>query len=176
MTNPNTRPRGCFHEDGLCDTLDGFGGGWTKNQILTIMKDSRSGSYATMGGSFWAIAKCAAIAHLASAASGSNAGSDAGSGSSTVVSAWALGASLGPGPAMVVAQAAARATAAPLLFFFEYVVDDEDAKGEYYNWFGESRRLLGAARVAVAFLLAAAVAAVLLPAAAAARVMGVVAV
>ena len=21
---------GCFHEDGLCDTLDGFGGGWTK--------------------------------------------------------------------------------------------------------------------------------------------------
>ena len=25
---------GCFHEDGLCDTLDGFGGGWTKSQIL----------------------------------------------------------------------------------------------------------------------------------------------
>ena len=35
---------GCFHEDGLCDTLDGFGGGWTKAQILRIMKDSRNGS------------------------------------------------------------------------------------------------------------------------------------
>ena len=28
---------GCFHEDGLCDTLDGFGGGWTKAQIMKIM-------------------------------------------------------------------------------------------------------------------------------------------
>ena len=35
---------GCFHEDGLCDTLDGFGGGWTKSQILRIMRDSRNGS------------------------------------------------------------------------------------------------------------------------------------
>jgi adenosylcobinamide-GDP ribazoletransferase len=36
---------GCFHEDGLADTADGFGGGWTKDQILLIMKDSRIGSY-----------------------------------------------------------------------------------------------------------------------------------
>ena len=36
-----------------------------------------------------------------------------------------------------------RASAAPLIYAYEYVVDDEDAKGEYYNWFGESRRLLG---------------------------------
>jgi len=36
---------GCFHEDGFADTVDGFGGGWTKNQILLIMKDSRIGSY-----------------------------------------------------------------------------------------------------------------------------------
>ena len=27
---------GCFHEDGLCDTLDAFGGGWSKSQILKI--------------------------------------------------------------------------------------------------------------------------------------------
>lgn len=36
---------GCFHEDGLADTCDGFGGGWTQEQKLNIMKDSRLGTY-----------------------------------------------------------------------------------------------------------------------------------
>merc|ERR1719387_271777 len=36
---------GCFHEDGLADTSDGFGGGWTRRQIKRIMADSRVGSY-----------------------------------------------------------------------------------------------------------------------------------
>ncbi len=36
---------GCFHEDGLADTCDGFGGGWNAQQKLAIMKDSRIGSY-----------------------------------------------------------------------------------------------------------------------------------
>ena len=36
---------GAFHEDGWGDTVDGFGGGWEKAQILTIMKDSRIGSF-----------------------------------------------------------------------------------------------------------------------------------
>ena len=36
---------GCLHEDGFADAADGFGGGWTKDQILLIMKDSRIGSY-----------------------------------------------------------------------------------------------------------------------------------
>lgn len=36
---------GAFHEDGLADTFDGFGGGWTKEKILDIMKDSRVGTY-----------------------------------------------------------------------------------------------------------------------------------
>jgi len=36
---------GAFHEDGLADCADGFGGGWDKRQILKIMKDSRVGSY-----------------------------------------------------------------------------------------------------------------------------------
>ena len=36
---------GCFHEDGLADAADGFGGGWDKEQILVILKDSRIGSY-----------------------------------------------------------------------------------------------------------------------------------
>jgi adenosylcobinamide-GDP ribazoletransferase len=40
---------GSFHEDGLADTCDGFGGGWTRDRILTIMKDSRLGTYGTIG-------------------------------------------------------------------------------------------------------------------------------
>lgn len=40
---------GAFHEDALADSLDGFGGGWDKAQVLAIMKDSRVGSYALVG-------------------------------------------------------------------------------------------------------------------------------
>jgi len=36
---------GAFHEDGLADTADGFGGGWLQQQKLSIMKDSRVGTY-----------------------------------------------------------------------------------------------------------------------------------
>ena len=36
---------GAFHEDGLADSADGLGGGWTREQILTIMQDSRLGTY-----------------------------------------------------------------------------------------------------------------------------------
>ncbi len=40
---------GAFHEDAFADFCDGFGGGYTKKQILTIMKDSRIGTYGTTG-------------------------------------------------------------------------------------------------------------------------------
>lgn len=36
---------GAFHEDGLADTADGFGGGATRERKLEIMKDSRIGTY-----------------------------------------------------------------------------------------------------------------------------------
>jgi adenosylcobinamide-GDP ribazoletransferase len=36
---------GAFHEDGLADSADGLGGGWDKERILTIMQDSRLGTY-----------------------------------------------------------------------------------------------------------------------------------
>ncbi|WP_010521479.1 adenosylcobinamide-GDP ribazoletransferase [Aquimarina agarivorans] len=38
-----------FHEDGFADVCDGFGGGWTKEKILLIMKDSRLGTYGVIG-------------------------------------------------------------------------------------------------------------------------------
>lgn len=37
-----------LHEDGLADTADGFGGGWTVDRRLAIMKDSRLGTYGTL--------------------------------------------------------------------------------------------------------------------------------
>jgi adenosylcobinamide-GDP ribazoletransferase len=40
---------GAFHEDGFADVCDGFGGGWTKEKILVIMKDSRIGAYGAIG-------------------------------------------------------------------------------------------------------------------------------
>lgn len=39
---------GAFHEDGLADTFDAFGGGWGKEQKLKIMKDSRIGTYGSI--------------------------------------------------------------------------------------------------------------------------------
>lgn len=39
------RVTGAFHEDGFADSCDGLGGGWDKEQVLAIMKDSRIGSY-----------------------------------------------------------------------------------------------------------------------------------
>lgn len=40
---------GAFHEDGFADVCDAFGGGWTKEKILVIMKDSRLGAYGAIG-------------------------------------------------------------------------------------------------------------------------------
>ena len=36
---------GAFHEDGLADTADGFGGAFKREKKLAIMKDSRIGTY-----------------------------------------------------------------------------------------------------------------------------------
>lgn len=40
---------GAFHEDGFADACDGFGGGYDKQRILEIMKDSRIGVYGALG-------------------------------------------------------------------------------------------------------------------------------
>ena len=39
---------GAIHEDGLADAADGFGGGWTKDKVLSIMRDSRIGVFGTI--------------------------------------------------------------------------------------------------------------------------------
>jgi adenosylcobinamide-GDP ribazoletransferase len=40
---------GGFHEDGFADACDGLGGGWTRQRVLEIMKDSRLGTFGVLG-------------------------------------------------------------------------------------------------------------------------------
>jgi adenosylcobinamide-GDP ribazoletransferase len=40
---------GAFHEDAVADFCDAFGGGWTREDTLRIMKDSRVGSFGALG-------------------------------------------------------------------------------------------------------------------------------
>jgi adenosylcobinamide-GDP ribazoletransferase len=46
-----------FHEDGFADAFDGFGGGWTKDHTLQIMRDSRIGTYGTLALIFLIVGK-----------------------------------------------------------------------------------------------------------------------
>lgn len=55
---------GAFHEDGLADMYDGFGGGWTKEKILDIMKDSRVGAYGAIALIFLFLLKYTTITAL----------------------------------------------------------------------------------------------------------------
>lgn len=98
---------GCFHEDGLSDTLDGFGGGWGREQILRIMKDSRIGTYALVGTGLLLQAKLAVLG------------------------------ALGPeraAAALIAAHTASRWTALPLTYGCTYLQDADDAKKGLYNW------------------------------------------
>lgn len=59
---------GGFHEDGLADLADGFGGGRDKAAKLEIMRDSRIGTYGTLILIVAFVCKVAAIASLPNAA------------------------------------------------------------------------------------------------------------
>ncbi|MBL8395030.1 MAG: adenosylcobinamide-GDP ribazoletransferase [Candidatus Accumulibacter sp.] len=58
------RVTGAFHEDGWSDMVDGFGGGWEKGQILTIMKDSRIGSFGAIALVMLLLARFCALLEL----------------------------------------------------------------------------------------------------------------
>lgn len=40
---------GAFHEDGWADVCDGFGGGYTRERVMEIMRDSRIGAFGAIG-------------------------------------------------------------------------------------------------------------------------------
>ncbi len=56
---------GGLHEDGLADTADGFGGGWSPEQRLVIMDDPRQGTFGVLAIVASVTVRVAALAHLA---------------------------------------------------------------------------------------------------------------
>jgi adenosylcobinamide-GDP ribazoletransferase len=55
---------GGFHEDALADAADGFGGGWGKEQILSIMRDSRVGSFGALAIALSVLARFVLLTNL----------------------------------------------------------------------------------------------------------------
>jgi adenosylcobinamide-GDP ribazoletransferase len=117
---------GCFHEDGLADVFDSFGGGWGKDQILRIMKDSRIGTYALIGSSLVLQMKIQALAGL----------------DKEIVLR-----------ALIAVHCTARWTSLPLIYCVHYIQDEEDAKKGLYNWFAQSQKLLTIPRLILGTLI-----------------------
>lgn len=55
---------GAFHLDGLADVADAFGGGWDVEQRMTILKDSRLGTYGTAALALALLAEVSTLAAL----------------------------------------------------------------------------------------------------------------
>lgn len=97
---------GAFHEDGLADAADGFGGGCEPDQVLAIMQDSRIGSFGTVALVLVLLSKFAALLTLAS-----------------VNLPFAM-------VALVIAHAASRACALAVMAVLSYVRLDGAAKAK----------------------------------------------
>ncbi len=61
----STLVTGAFHLDGIADVADAFGGGWTREQRLAILKDSRLGTYGTATVVLVLLIETAALASIA---------------------------------------------------------------------------------------------------------------
>jgi adenosylcobinamide-GDP ribazoletransferase len=59
---------GALHEDGLADTIDGFGGGRSREQKLDIMRDSRTGAFGVCALVLAIVLRVSALASLATPA------------------------------------------------------------------------------------------------------------
>jgi adenosylcobinamide-GDP ribazoletransferase len=55
---------GAFHEDGLADTADGLGGGWSREEALRVMKDPRHGTYGVLALVVSVLIRASALAAL----------------------------------------------------------------------------------------------------------------
>lgn len=114
---------GGFHEDGLADTADGIGGGYTRETRLQIMRDSRVGSYGALALVLLVLARYACLLGTAPAA-------------------WPV--------ALVVSHGLARWTSLPLVSWFAYARDRAPGAGKpLVEGFGRAR-LAGGTVLAVA--------------------------
>ncbi len=98
---------GALHEDGFADVCDGFGGGWTEDKILLIMKDSRVGAYGVLGLILIFLLKLSVLISL-----------------STLIDQTAIAL------AFISAHSISRFIAATFVFTHKYVRDTADSKAK----------------------------------------------
>lgn len=98
---------GAFHEDGLSDFADGMGGGYSKEKVLAIMKDSRVGAYGVIAIVLVLLLKYQALLELCRAHS------------PFFVAA-----------ALVAAHAISRLLAASIMLTQRYIRDDDSARAK----------------------------------------------
>ena len=98
---------GAFHEDGLADCCDGFGGGYTRERVLEIMQDSRVGAFGAIGIALMLLLKFAVLTALAESGA-------------TELAAMAL----------VIGHTLSRAAAVSLMRFLDYVRVDTGPKAK----------------------------------------------
>ncbi|MFS1437535.1 adenosylcobinamide-GDP ribazoletransferase [Shewanella sp. 10N.286.48.A6] len=97
---------GGFHEDGLADTADGFGGGWKVADKLRIMKDSRIGTYGTLALVLCLLLKWQLLVEIA------------------------LYSPINAVVAIVVAHGLSRVLAGSIIFSGQYVTEDDGSKSK----------------------------------------------
>ena len=98
---------GAFHEDGLSDFVDGMGGGYTREKILAIMKDSHVGAYGVIAIVLALLLKYQALLAL--------------SGSHSLAYVFA---------ALIAAHAISRLMAVSIIMTQQYVRDDDTARAK----------------------------------------------
>lgn len=114
---------GAFHEDGMADSVDGLGGGYTVERRLAIMKDSRIGTYGAAALVLVLLLKVVVLV--------------------AVSPVW-LG--------LLVAPAVSRLTPLCLMRWLPYVTDPDTSKSKPVAE-GFSRERLAVAAIAVALLV-----------------------
>ena len=97
---------GAFHEDGLADSADGFGGGWTVADKLKIMKDSCIGSYGTVTLTLTLLLKFTLLCEIAN------------------LNSWLVI------PALILAHCLSRVLTASIMFTETYVSESTQSKSK----------------------------------------------
>tara|TARA_R110000787_G_scaffold15088_25_gene46521 strand:- start:6511 stop:7299 length:789 start_codon:yes stop_codon:yes gene_type:complete len=132
---------GAFHEDGLADSADGFGGGLDRKRVLEIMKDSRIGTYGAAALLIALLLKFSLLSAIATA---------------SVSLAMA---------ALFLAHTVSRAGALSVMLRLDYVRMDDSARAKpVAQSMGLVEWQVGAATGAIALLLAWALSSISLPA------------
>jgi nicotinate-nucleotide--dimethylbenzimidazole phosphoribosyltransferase len=137
---------GCFHEDGLGDSADGFGGGWSRSQILTIMTDTRLGTFGCVTLLLFLVAKVQLL--IAISAQEIPETTESTTTTSLLTSFWTLS---HVGRAIVISQTLARCGPTYMIHAFPYV-DEGGPKNKFYSFMVQARQLVTTSRVFIAVL------------------------